>query len=59
VEAKEMNRDWIVIFEDPKLGYEVFTGEDAEKTAKARFRALLLNWNCKLFCEWALEDDPR
>jgi hypothetical protein len=45
--AKEI-RWWLIYFEDADGKTEIFTDE---ATAKKRFKACQLNWNCHLFKE--------
>jgi hypothetical protein len=47
-EPDEGVRYWLIYFEDRDVPPEVFAYEDA---ARARYKALLDNWNCHLFMQ--------
>lgn len=44
-----MDDAWLIYFEDREVPPEIYTGEDAEANARARYAVLLQSWSCHLF----------
>jgi len=45
---------WLIYFADLDMPIECFSGENAEQSARKRYEAASLNWDCVLFCDAAL-----
>jgi hypothetical protein len=47
---REHGKLWLIFFDDADVPLEVFSGEGAEESARARFEAIRGSWNATLFC---------